>query len=368
MTFTKRLTIMTVGVVTLAAATACGGSGSAEPVVSAGGGISPQLVEAAKSEGTLTLYHSPTEDSIRKWAEGFTKEYGIKVEQLRAGSNELFERFSTEFRAGQEIADVLLKSDPQDFVTAKNEEMLANYTPENDKSYDPKVAVSGYYYPGYSLTYAFAYNPAKLNPEELKMVEETGAKAFSDPRFKGRIAVNNANVAETTTATYYIMANRLGSEYGWPWLEGVAANQPKIYDSSNPMADRLVAGEFALAFPFPDTAIAPLVEAGAPIRWFYPEESPVSTNFIAISAKAAHPNAARLFMEWATSAEANSQLANVTQGSPNHSEAKDTRTITQQTWYKPPAKIWSDWPTDATFAADKEAFLKRVGDVFQYAK
>lgn len=352
----------------MATIAACAGSDETPQAVAADGAgvnVSQELIKAAQAEGTLTLYLSPGEETGREWASAFTDEYGIEVVLLRQGSNELMERFSTEARAGQNLADVLWKSDPGDFATLQDEGLLAQYTPATDASYSGGTS-HGYYYPTYSLTYVFAYNPKELSDDELKQVETEGAKAFADPKFKGRIAVSNINVSESVTATYYDMAERLKDTYGYEWLEAVAANEPTSYDSSAPMADRLIAGEFAMAFPFPDSFLGPMVENGAPVRWFYPEETPTSTSYMAIAAGAPHPNAARLFMEWATTAEANQEMARIFQASPNHADARNVRTVAEQPWYKEPAKTWDDWPSEPNFNAGKEAFIARVGDIFGY--
>lgn len=360
----RRLALAATAMTTLALVGACG---SAQPTVSdvaAQPGISDELVAAAQDEGEVVVYHTPGNEVTREWVQGFTEEYGIEVTTLRQGSNALMERFNQEARAGQNLADVIYKSDPADLVEAEEQGLLANYTTGNAEFFDD--GSPGYFYPIYTIRYPLAYNSDLLSAEELELIETEGAEALTDPRFRGQIATTNVNVSNTIASFYYSMAERQQEQYGWDWVEGVAANEPTIYDSSSPMADRLVAGEFAIAFPFPDTFIAPMMEAGAPIRWFYAEETVAGSVYAAIANEAPHPNAARLFMEWATSPEAITEVSRLTQGEPTHSDAEDVRTLRDRPWYEPPGELWVDWYDDPEFLGDQEEFNARMADVFQY--
>ena len=91
----------------------------------------------------------------------------------------------------------------------------------------------------------------------------------------------------------------LGEDY---WAKQ-AATHPILYPSGAPMADSLVRGEVAMG-PLLYNAIYPKQKDGAPIKIFFPPEgAPVNPYATGIPKTAAHPNAAKLFLNWCLSKE-----------------------------------------------------------------
>lgn len=354
-------------------AAGCGGNGDESEAPSGGtdtdgdaeatGGID-ELVEAAQAEGEVVVYHGTAEDTTREWVQAFVDEYGIEVIQHRAASNPLYERFAQESRVGQHQADVVILSDRESFTESIGEEWLAEYVPENHDRFPEELMREPYYYPTYNVQQAVTYNHEQLSDEELEFLESEGFEALADPRFRGRIALAHPLVAQQLAAFHYLLAERL--DLGWDWAEAVAANDPQLYDSSVPMGERLAAGEHAIALALPDSIAAPQFDAGAPVRWIYPEETVVVTWGMAISANAPNPNAARLFVEWATTAEANASIAEITQGGPTHLDAEDRRSILEEDWYEEPDALWADWAVDPEFLENLPDFLEQWSATYGY--
>ena len=68
----------------------------------------PAVVEAAKKEGTVSLYSSASTGPSNAIAEAFRKKYGINVTVYRAGSADVATRVQTEEGAGRPQADALI--------------------------------------------------------------------------------------------------------------------------------------------------------------------------------------------------------------------------------------------------------------------
>ena len=82
-----------------------------------------------------------------------------------------------------------------------------------------------------------------------------------------------------------------------------AATNPVLYPSGAPTADALVRGEVSIA-PVLHNATYPKQKDGAPIKIFFPPEgAPVNPYATGIPKTAAHPNAAKLFLNWNLSLE-----------------------------------------------------------------
>jgi len=74
------------------------------------------------------------------------------------------------------------------------------------------------------------------------------------------------------------------------------------------MADALIRGEIGVA-PMVTQLAIPLEQQGAPIKWFFgPEGVPVANFSAGLVKGCAHPNAARLFLDWSLSPEGQSLM------------------------------------------------------------
>lgn len=330
---------------------------------SADSGITEELINAAKAEGTLTLYHGTTEEPTRDWVQAFSDEYGIDVVQLRDSSNPLFSRWVQEEQAGQHIADLVIVSDLPNMLQALDDGLWMNYTPTEIANYPDVSKRAGYFVPLYSLSQTLTYNTDQMSDEEIDLIETKGLEGLSDPRFKDRISIGNPHNALQILAFFKVLAD----QYGWDWLEDVAANNPRVVDSSNPQVQSLVQGEEALALAIPSSVAAGQWVQGAPVRFIYPDLTTAVTWMMGISAGSPHPNASKLFMEWATTKEANSSFALLGQGEPTFKGAEDQRTFLSESWYTAPREVWEDWGADQEFLDGTEDFLARWDDVFHYA-
>lgn len=346
------------------ALTACSAPSETPDVdVPAGSGISEELITAAQAEGTLTLYHGTTEEPTREWVQAFTDEYGIEVVQLRDSSNPLYSRWVQEENAGQHIADLVVLSDLPNMVEALDQGLWMDYTPSEIENFPDVSKRDGSFVGLYSLYQTLAYNTDQMTDDEIKFLEGTGVEGLSDPRFKDRLSIGNPHNALQIAAFFEVLAD----QYGWDWLADVAANNPRVVDSSNPQVQSLVQGEEALALAIPSSVAAGQWVQGAPIRFLYPELTTAVTWMMGISAEAPHPNAARLFMEWATTQESNSSFALLGQGEPTYEGTQDEREFLGESWYEAPRETWEDWGVDEEFLGNNEAFLKQWDDVFGYA-
>src|SRR5262249_28387907 len=101
-------------------------------------------------------------------------------------------------------------------------------------------------------------------------------------------------------------------------------------------------------------------------KFVYDDSSTATVEFAAISAHAPHPAAVRLFMEWATSDEGLTSMANLSTGTPGREGIPDNRLASKESWYKEPTELDETWSTDATETAAKKDFLAQWAKVFNY--
>jgi iron(III) transport system substrate-binding protein len=332
------------------------------------------LVAAAQAEGSLTLYGDGLESTLQAWAAGFTDEYGIGVNILRMTGNELTQRFAQEASLGQAQADILSSTDTAAVAAAVEEGWIAEYTPAGADLFPAEFGMPGYYYPvqnGFFQT--VAYNPDLLSEDEIELVREDPILAAGDPRFSGRVAVGAPQASQQATAFHYLYAEGpAADDYGWEALEAIADNDPLIFVQTVTMMQNLIAGEYAIAVGLAGGVASTQTMQGAPVEFAYP---PVTTGgyfATGVTADAPHPNAARLFMEWASSAEGNSLYSQISQSAPTNSEVDDERGILEYDWYRDPdpANVWIDFITDEQFLSDAApdgGFIAEWNRVFGYS-
>lgn len=91
----------------------------------------------------------------------------------------------------------------------------------------------------------------------------------------------------------------LGEEY---WQKQ-AATKPVLFPSGAPLSDALVRGEVSIA-PLLYNIVWTKKRDGAPVEIFFPPEGvPINPYASGIPKSAAHPNAAKLFLNWCLSDE-----------------------------------------------------------------
>jgi iron(III) transport system substrate-binding protein len=253
----------------------------------------PELIAAAKSEGKLVYYTANFAEVEQEVIKAFNKRFPeIRVEMVRAPGGQLITRVKTEAAAGKLSADVVDHSDRA--LMLELVDMFQDYAPPNGKDYLPESMISPKLWPRATLVWSIAYNSA---------LTKTPPKTWMDltkPEY-GNKQIGEVFAASGGTTWTRIMFERqvLGEDY---WKQQAATN-PILYPSGAPMSDALVRGEIVMG-PLLYNAVFPKKRDGAPIEiLFAPEGAPVNPYASGVPKTAAHPNAAKLFLNWCLSEE-----------------------------------------------------------------
>ena len=249
-----------------------------------------KLVEAAKKEGTLSLYSSASTGPSNAIAQAFKKKHGIDVLVYRAGSADVATRVESEESAGRSQADALIIEQPALSLLLP---YLAAYDSPERAAIAPEYKTAQYTLIRMYMA-QIGWNTGAVKPDAAPK----DWKDLLDPKWKGRFGSLDPHVTATTLA-WMVMAERL---YGPSFLAQFGANQPKIYASTNAMTQAIVSGEIDLGVTN-SFGVIQMAETGAPIAGIVPKNTVLFGGNVAVFAKAPHPNAARLFCDFACSAE-----------------------------------------------------------------
>jgi iron(III) transport system substrate-binding protein len=261
--------------------------------------ITPELVEAAKKEGTVVYYTAVDVRVAEKVAAAFKQKYpDVEVQVERTGAERLFQRIGQEMESGIANCDVVNSSDASHAIYWKRKGWLAPVLPDEvaknfDKAYyDP----DGTYAVWRATLSPIGYNTKLVKPEEAP-------KSFADlldPKWKGKIVKAHPGYSGTVmTATYQITR-----DIGWEFLEKLAKQNVMQVQSATDPSKKVMAGERPVSADGTEYNLILDKQAGAPVEIVYPSEgTPFVPGPSAVMAKAPHPNAARLFYIWSFTLE-----------------------------------------------------------------
>jgi iron(III) transport system substrate-binding protein len=264
-----------------------------------------KLVEGAKKENGLVWYSSTTAEDALAMIKKFNEQYpAIKINHFRAPSEKLLERIFAEARANAFKADLVALPELELNLMSRRK-LLARFDAAEGKIYPPESKDPAGYWTG---LYTSAWVPA----HNTKLVAKDGApKTYKDllnPKWKGQIAMDLEPYNWYVVSLRYL-EQRDGKEAAADYMKKLAAQQIQWRKGHSLIGQLMSAGEFPLVL---NTYIHNAEDAkrkGAPVDWVAQE--PVFTKFqpIGVAAKAPHPNAAKLFVDFMLSEEGQKIIA-----------------------------------------------------------
>ena len=255
-----------------------------------------KVVEAAQKEARLFVNSAnvgnPTQGAIAK---AFEQKHGIRVEILEARASELRERIRTEQAAGRFIGDVSHNGATTTALQAQaGTFQAAGSLPSVAKLRTPFKA-DELRVPAFAHAYSILVNTNLVKAGD----EPKSWKELADPRWKGKILCDDMRALGGGSVLFFVTEDKLGRAFH----EKLVQNQIVFSRDLRASELRLARGEYAIWIPQQVSSFLTL--KGLPVKLLAPEEGyPFITYELAMLKNAPHPNAARLFMEYNLSNEA----------------------------------------------------------------
>ena len=263
--------------------------------------VSEELIAAAQEEGELVVYGSCEEEYLAAACEAFEALYGIKVQYQRLSTGEVQAKIEEE--QGNPSADVWFggTTDPYNVVAAEG--LLEAYEAENASHLlgDQYRHKDGYWYGIYKGILGFMVNADELERMELPVPEDW--PDLLDPQYEGMIWLSNYNTAGTAKLVINTMIQKYGHDEGIPYLVDLDKNIEVYTKSGSGPSKNVGTGECVIGIGFLHDGITQIIDNGYEnIQLVIPSSG---TSFeigaTAIFKGAAHPNAAKLWIEYALS-------------------------------------------------------------------
>ena len=237
----------------------------------------------------------------------FGKKYPfVKANVYRSDSKELLKRLTEEAGAGRQIADVV-ETSPEYMALMQGtgmfqEVFLAGARRATMTMSNSKAKTGVLYWTSRELYISVGYNTKLIAPADVPK----SMKDLLDPKWKGKMSI-----AGTTTGTQWIGA--VVETFGLEFLEKMAAQNINVQNISGAALAELVAsGEVPLSPTIFNSNISVAKQKGAPVEWKPIDPVIGTTGTSGLVAKAPHPHAGLLFLDFLHSKEG--QLAVVKGG------------------------------------------------------
>ena len=247
-----------------------------------------RLVELAKKEGELAIYH--VYPALPVVIAAFTKKYGIKVKAWRSGSEAVLQRVIAESRGGRFDADIVQNNAPEN-EAAWREKLLQEMWSPGLKDLVPEATPAHRGWAGISLDiWTAAYNTNLVKKEDLPRSYQD----LADPRWKGKLGIEANN-----HAWYGTLLAELGEERGARLFEQIMASNSISARKGHSVLTNLVAsGDIPLALTVYSWIPEQLKKKGAPIENWVIQPLLAQPSTIALMRRAPNPASALLFIDF----------------------------------------------------------------------
>jgi iron(III) transport system substrate-binding protein len=261
----------------------------------------PNVREGAKKEAEVVLYGALPGRATKPIRELFEKAYGVRIVNWRGDTETILKRVTAESKTGN-VFDVVIGNDA--LMTALDKKGLL-------ESFDPPAAQK---FPRQLLQSERRMTPWRVSAYGLNYNTQrlTAAQApknwtdLLDPKWKRKFVMPNPVLHSGTLEFLLNLEKLLGSK----WLsvvQGWAKQRPRLSRDPAEEIPRLTSGEVPLAIGY----IRDKYQFAGPIDFVKMEKYLASVSYIAVSRKAPHPNAGRVFTDFFLSPEPLQIIANL---------------------------------------------------------
>ncbi len=311
-----------------------------------------KLTDGAKKERSVVMYSTMSSVLRQPLSEAFQARYGISVEMTFGRGAEISEKLISQRRAGLFIADVynggsgtpVRQLKPAGVLDPLEPALLLPEVKESKNWFgglrwvDPpqNTILSFLAYPNHNT----AVNTQFVKPEEIKSYRD-----LTNPRFKGKIVMNDPTIAGTGNKTFRVLALHV---MDLDFFRELAKLEPVIVRDQRLQVEWLALGKYAIAFAPGPEIVKEFADAGAPLAFATPAEGTylsAGNGNVALINRAPHPGAARLLINWLLSREGGEMYSKV-HGSQSARLDVGTEGLVQASIRKPGEKYWLGGDTE----------------------
>lgn len=257
----------------------------------------------AQKEGELTWYigHWRTETAERI-GRMFSETYpGVKCNVVRATGQVLYQRLTQDMRAKVANCDVFASTDLGQYVSLREQKLLLPFKPRRLAECEPMARD---FDPTHQITITDANTTVMCYNTNLVKAEDAPKRwtDLLDPKWVNQVAVAHPGFSGAMGGWVVTMNNL----YGWQFFEKLKANKAFVGRSLVDPPTSIGSGERKVGIG-PGNLTLNLASKGTPLQTVYPEDGTIiGMSPTSVLTSSTRPNAAKLFVEFLLSKEAQS--------------------------------------------------------------
>lgn len=246
------------------------------------------LLEAAKKENGLTLYH--VYPALIKVGEAFTKKYNIKIKYWRAGSEAVLLRISNENKADRHEVDIVQNNSTEAEQAFRDNLGLEVRSPFQ-QDLIPEAVPKHHKWVGISMDiFSGAYNTQKVKSEDLP----TKYEDLTLPKYKGLLGIEAEDEHWFGTLTELIGQDKVIKIFD----QMASQNGVSVRKGHSLIGVMVSSGEIPIALDMYSWITEHSKAKGAPIEHFTLQPLIAQASTLMVMRKANNPNTALLFYDF----------------------------------------------------------------------
>lgn len=262
----------------------------------------PAVRDAAKKEAEVVLYGVIPGPATKPIRELFEKTYGVRVVNWRVDSETILNRVAAESKSGGNRFDVVVGNEST-MAALDKKGLLQPFDPPAARKFpkqllQPERRMT----PWRVFTYGINYNTQRLSAEQAPH----GWEDLLDPKWKRKFLMANPTLHAGTLEFLLNLEKLLGPKWV-SVVRGWARQRPHLTRDPAEEVPTLTSGDVPLAIGY----IKDKYQFAGPIDYVRMDKYLASVSYIAVSRKAPHPNAARLFTDFFLGPEPLQIIANL---------------------------------------------------------
>jgi iron(III) transport system substrate-binding protein len=268
---------------------------SAEPrkVTTVNGIETAADVAKAEAEGEMLFYTHDSDPAGAAIVEAFSKDFPkIKASYLRAQNGALYAKLLAERSAGRFAVDVVQFSEVSTAIDFQKKGGYEHYESPQGAAYpaDALGTPRGYFFFSGIDFVGIVYNSDKVPAADAPKTW----KDLLKPRWRNVISCK-----QSTSGMQFVQWFELKKLYGDGYWKEFGKLRPHAFDSRAQLFERLAKGDEQATILGEWAGYQLVKDRGAPVVFVAPEDGlPATPLATGIVSKPAHPEAARLFLDW----------------------------------------------------------------------
>jgi iron(III) transport system substrate-binding protein len=285
--------------------------GAMAPCAQAASSVSPQVLAQARAEGSVVVYGTTDRSAAQPLIHDFEALHpGVKVDYRELDSAECHRRFLKEYADGSPTADVVWSSAMDLQVKLVNDGHAMRYA---SAEIDHLPAWSVWRAEAYGTTFeplGLAYDERAIAKDQLPRTHAELARflASGEARFADKLLAYDL----ATAGLGFLVATReaRASPAFWDIARALGRARVQLQPSTSAMLDRIAAGQSLLAYNVLGSYSHRRAQSDPSIGLAYLRDYTLVVSRIAfINRRAAHPQAARLWLDHLLSQRGQTVLA-----------------------------------------------------------